>query len=285
MNWYSLPTALKITSAVFITTTIFCAVKLHESYKENTKLKSSIAIDKKTYASDLSEIFSRFDSEVLKNKNLLDSFSIKNLQNYHLNKVHKPTVIFKKITSHDSHNDFHIQTIDSLIALLADKHSKNLELLNKLEILTQTNNDLNKKESNYENLIANTPNLTATNVFANGIKIVSNNIIETKKFSNTEQIKVCFTLLENNAALKGNKDIYIQIINPKNKVVSQFGDYIEIEDKSLYYSAKTNVYYENQELDVCVFVASNKADIQKGDYEINIFSGAKIIANTTFYLK
>ena len=47
---------------------------------------------------------------------------------------------------------------------------------------------------------------------------MSNNIIETKRFMATEQIKVCFTLLENRATLKGGKDIFIQIINPKNNI-------------------------------------------------------------------
>ena len=101
----------------------------------------------------------------------------------------------------------------------------------------------------------------------------------------TEQIKVCFTLLENRATLKGGKDIFIQIINPKNKVVCKNGEYLEIGEKSLFYSAKTNIYYDNDELDVCVFVDPNKTDIIKGDYEINIFSGTNIIGSTVFSLK
>ncbi len=117
------------------------------------------------------------------------------------------------------------------------------------------------------------------------MKTVSNNIVETKRFSNTEQIKVCFTLLENKAALKGNKDVYIQIINPKSRVLSKNGAFVEFGDKSLYYSAKTNVFYENENLDVCVFVGSNKNDVVKGDYELNIFSGTNLIGNTVFSLK
>jgi hypothetical protein len=53
----------------------------------------------------------------------------------------------------------------------------------------------------------------------------------------------------------------------------------------LHYSAKTNVFYDNDQVDVCVFVDPNKSDLLKGDYEINIFSGINIIGNTVFSLK
>ena len=144
---------------------------------------------------------------------------------------------------------------------------------------------MQKQNATNENTFSVSKNLTATNVYANGIKIVSNNIIETRRFSSTEQIKVCFTLLENKAALKGNKDIYIQIVNPNNKVVSKIGESYTSGDKLLDFSAKTNIFYDNEELDVCVFVDPNKEDMSKGDYEINIFSGINLIGNTVFSLK
>lgn len=285
MNAHKLSSVLKFTTIVCVASTVIYAVKFYDADKENSSLKASINIDKKTYSNDLNEIFKRYDLEVLKNKNLKDSFSLVNLEKHFVSPNYKENIVPKINPTASFNKKAYLSTIDSLKLLLASKHLKNAELLNDLKTLTQTNKDLNKKSELNENLIATTRNLTATNVFANGVKIISNNIIETKKFNNTEQIKVCFTLLENKSTIKGNKDIYVQIINPKNKVVSQFGDYIEFNDKSLYYSAKTNVFYDKEELDVCVFVASNKPDIHKGDYEINIFSGEKIIGNTTFYLK
>ena len=170
-------------------------------------------------------------------------------------------------------------------SIVKKQDSENKTLTNQVGILVTKNKELQKQNSNNENILAVSKNLTATNVYANGIKIMTNNIIETKRFNNTEQIKVCFTLLENKAALKGNKDIYIQIVNPKNKIVSKNGGYIGSGDRLLDYSAKTNIFYDNEDLDVCVFVDPNKDDILKGDYEINIFSGISLIGNTVFSLK
>ena len=275
----------KVTCVVFITTSIVYAIKFFESKEENTKLKTTILIDKKTYANDLNEIFNRYDSEVIKNITLEDLYYNQNLIKTNADKIKKGNYNFRSRAIYVNEDNSHQFTIDSLKMVLFNKNIQHVELSNRLQILINKNKDLNKQSDFNKVIIANNQNLTATNVFANGIKIVSNNIIETKRFNNTEQIKVCFTLMENKATIKGNKDIFIQIINPKNKVVSKNGDFVEMEDKSLYYSAKTYVYYDNEELDVCVFVDSNKSDILKGDYGINILSGTKIIGSTTFSLK
>ena len=91
--------------------------------------------------------------------------------------------------------------------------------------------------------------------------------------------------MENRSAVRGNKDIYIQIVNPEGKIVSKNGEIFEAKEKLLRYSTKTNVFYNNEELDVCVFVDPNKNDMTKGDYEINIYSGINLIGNSIFSLK
>ena len=67
--------------------------------------------------------------------------------------------------------------------------------------------------------------------------------------------------------------------------MSKNGEFVESEDKLLHFSAKTNIFYDNDQLDVCVFVDPNKNDLFRGDYEINIFSGINLIGNTVFSLK
>ena len=276
-------TMIKLTSLIFISATIVFAVKYYDSQNKNKKLKETILLDKKTYTNDLREIFNRYDSALLKNKQLLET-------NFLHQNNQKPvnTTTFKKEKNKvvsSSVNKVFIRKIDSLNSILKEQDTENRTLTNQVGILVTKNKELQKQNSNNESILVASKNLTATNVYANGIKIVTNNIIETKRFSNTEQIKVCFTLLENKAALKGNKDIYIQIVNPKNKIVSKNGGYIDSGDRLLDYSAKTNIFYDNEDLDVCVFVDPNQDDILKGDYEINIFSGISLIGNTVFSLK
>jgi hypothetical protein len=278
-------TIIKLTSIVFISAAMVFAVKYYDSQRKNKKLKETILLDKKTYTNDLKEIFNRYDSELLKNKTLTQA-NILNHKNETIvtKEIFKPTKNLNE-ESKSSENNCFVKKIDSLKFTIKKQVEENKILTNQVSVLINKNKELQKQNSNNEKLISVSKNLTATNVYANGIRIVSNNIIETKRFSNTEQIKVCFTLLENKAALKGNKDLYIQIVNPKNKIVNKNGDFVESEDKLLHFSAKTNIFYDNEELDVCVFVDPNKDDMLRGDYEINIFSGINLIGNTVFSLK
>jgi hypothetical protein len=268
-------------SIVFVSIAIVFVAKYYDSQSKNKKLEETIQLDKKIYTNDLKEIFNRYDSAVIKNKEVLalKTFATKTeITNTKESSKNNQSIITTNVKNNYS-------TIDSLKKALKSEQNNTRTLHNQIADLATKNKELQKQNATNENTLSVSKNLTATNVYANGIKIVSNNIIETRRFSSTEQIKVCFTLLENKAALKGNKDIYIQIVNPNNKVVSKIGESYTSGDKLLDFSAKTNIFYDNEELDVCVFVDPNKEDMSKGDYEINIFSGINLIGNTVFSLK
>ncbi|MDI9308889.1 MAG: hypothetical protein QM535_01640 [Limnohabitans sp.] len=272
---------IKFSAVAFASIALVYGLKYYESKEKINKLNETIVIDKKTYANDLKEIFERYDEQVSKNKYLLKEIDTKvefnSLLKENFSTKKAPKIIYTKLVSEKSY--------DSLKRVLHNVETENKELNDQVSSLFEKNKELTRLNSTNEAIASISKNLTAVNVTANGIKIVSNNIIETKKFSSMEQIKVCFTLLENRAAIKGGKDIFIQIVNPNNKVVSKNGETLETQNRLLHYSAKTNVFYDNEEMDVCVFVEPNKEDILKGDYEINIYSGITLIGNTVFSLK
>ncbi|SRX52334.1 hypothetical protein [Aequorivita sp. CIP111184] len=112
----------------------------------------------------------------------------------------------------------------------------------------------------------------------------SGKVVDTKRASRADKIRTCFTLAPNAIAQKGDRILYVQVINPKNKMM---GDNVvkQFEDKNLNYSASTNVFYENDELDVCILVNSTESDLVEGRYTINLFDGASQIATTTMELK
>lgn len=285
MSLHISSTFLKLASVVLLSTTTTFAVKYFKAKKENLQLKESIKLDKETYVNDLKEIFKRYDNQVLKNNKLSESkkeeVSLDKIKGQK-KKVSLSTETSKVIYLEKNNSK---KEIDSFQNLIKAKEEENANIHNEMDRLSQKNTELENKNRENEKNVSKTRNLTATNVIANGVKIVSNNIIETKRFSATEQIKVCFTLLENKAAIQGYKDIYLQIINPKKRVVTNNGEFVEYGNQLLRYSAKTNVFYENEELDVCVFIDPNKKDLLPGDYEINIYSGINLIGNTVFSLK
>lgn len=272
---------LKVTTISVLSIAFVLGMKYYDSTEKYKKLQESTKIDKEAYTNDLKEILNRYDAEVQKNSPLNSTENLPTEKVVVVKKVESNT---KTVVSAAISKNY-LKKIDSFETLLKKQALENSELYNQVASLRDKNRELTKKNLVNESIISSTKNLTAVNVVANGVKIVANNIIETKRFNATEQVKVCFTLLENKAAIKGDKDIYIQIINPENKVVAKNGEVIESNDRLLRFSAKTNVYYDNEDLDVCVFVDPNKQDMSKGDYEINIYSGINLIGSTVFSLK
>lgn len=274
---------LKITTVTVLSVAFALGMKYYDSVQKYKKLEENSKIDKETYANDIKEILNRYDAEVQKNT-VLEASRKNSFQKTYTLPVAKKAIPKHIVVESDASKEY-LKKIDSFETVVQKQANENVELNGQLSSLKDKNRELVKKNLANESLISTTKNLTASNVIANGVKIVSNNIIETKRFNATQQVKVCFTLLENKAAIKGYKDIYIQIVNPENKVVSKNGEVIESNDRLLRFSAKTNVYYDNEDLDVCVFVDPNKQDMLKGDYEINIFSGINLIGSTVFSLK
>ena len=255
--------------------------KFYELKKENEILKSTQILDKKTYANDLNEIFSRYDSALLKNKMLEASYYLRNSKlksTLSIIAKNNPKVIPVFVSDK---NKLEIQSKDSLKDIIVDKTAK------KEVVFNQFPKQAIQSENVYKPSVANDnlKNITAVNVFASGIKVVSSNVLETKRHINTEQIRICFSLLENKTAAKGGKDIYVQIINPEHKIISEQIYYSETDQQMQHFTAKTNIFYDNEAQDICVFVDTKKEEILKGDYQINLISDLKIIGNTTLHLK
>ena len=112
----------------------------------------------------------------------------------------------------------------------------------------------------------------------------SGKVVDTKRASRADKIRACFTLAPNAIAQRGDRTLYVQVINPRNKMMGD--DAVkQFEEKNINYSSSTNVFYENDELDVCILVNSAEADLVEGRYTINLFDGSNQIATTTMELK
>src|SRR5690606_39794846 len=106
-----------------------------------------------------------------------------------------------------------------------------------------------------------------------GVKVRNNGKIVSKdKASQIDKLRTCFTINANDIAEKGDKLLFIQVINPKNNVLGEKST-VEFEDKILTYSTTSNVFYENEELDVCVLVNAIEEDLVPGNYQVNVFDG------------
>lgn len=277
---------IKVSVVVLSIAIVALAVKLYSSENQFITLKKNIELDKKIYNNEINEILIRYDSVLIKNLRLEEEIGL-NKNNLDISSDSNYYKSIKKLKGNisdlkkgNTSKEKQLATLNSILK------SKQIDLEdNKVEIA-----GLNLKISKLQSEIKSASpeveikKLKAINVSAIGSRIVSEKILETKKVSSTEKIKVCFTLENNPTIESGNKDIFIQIINPKSNIVSKNSSILEIKNKTLFYSAKTTVNYGKEGVDVCVFVDANKNNLVKGDYVVNIFSGIFLIGNTNLTL-
>lgn len=174
---------------------------------------------------------------------------------------------------------------DSLIAanerLLHQRDSTTTELQHS-QIRLDSISDVNKSmgETIYRASI-----VRATNLRGEAVIIRKNGkVVNTKRSSRADKIRACFTLLPNDVAEKGNRTLYLQVINPLNNIIGE-KEIVQTEDEPFYYSATTNVFYENQELDVCIMVDVADPDLIEGNYVFNVYDGVNKVATTSMELK
>lgn len=112
----------------------------------------------------------------------------------------------------------------------------------------------------------------------------SGKIVDTRRASRADKIRACFTLTPNIVAQKGDRLLFVQVINPKNNLLGDKSA-MKFENGTLNYSATTKVYYEQEELDVCVLVDATEEELIAGRYVINVFDGSQQVASSTMELK
>ncbi|MBP94126.1 MAG: hypothetical protein CMC55_08425 [Flavobacteriaceae bacterium] len=108
--------------------------------------------------------------------------------------------------------------------------------------------------------------------------------ITTTKAQEVNNMEVCFTILKNDFASEGNKELYVQIIGPDHNMVSNRG-MAEFGQEKLAYSGKTAVNYRNDDIAVCTKIDINQEKLLlKGDYLIAVFHDNKLLGSSKIKL-
>jgi len=112
----------------------------------------------------------------------------------------------------------------------------------------------------------------------------SGKLVPTDKARRSDKIRVCFTIAKNTLVGPGDKELYVQVLDPTNSVLG-VNEQIQFEnDKVLNYSVISKFNYENKNLNICEFVAPND-DFEKGRYVVNVFNKDNMISSTEFTLR
>ena len=158
--------------------------------------------------------------------------------------------------------------------------SKEVVALNKK--IFSTRKTLNKLESLKQKEVKfKADKLSVININARGVKIISDKYtrLGDKKI---QQLRVCFTVEGNEFIKKGEKKFYIQVVNPRNQIISSESTFIELMDVKLIYSAKVEANYTQKDIDICTYVDLEKDKTIKGKYKINVYNEFSKIGTAFF---
>ena len=175
------------------------------------------------------------------------------------------------------------KSLENKINLLKSKINEDSNEIIKINtILTQNKKELAELVSHKKNeYIGRHENLNAINLNARGVKILSD-LYSKNREGKIQQIRVCFTLEGNEFVRNGNKQLYVQVVNPKNQIISVKDTHLEANNLKLTYSAKTEAMYTKKDLDVCTYVDLEADKTIKGKYIINVYNSFCKIGSTIF---
>jgi BMFP domain-containing protein YqiC len=146
-------------------------------------------------------------------------------------------------------------------------------------------NDLRQKNEDLERVIEKGAQLQVIDFLSSAVIVrKSGRLVETKRASRADKIRSCFTITPNPLATPGERDLYLQVINPKNNLIGSRAR-VSLGEGTLSYSGETQVNYQQEEIDVCLMVGATEQDLISGRYILNLYQGNTRLTTATMYLK
>ncbi len=217
----------------------------------------------------------KFQKELEKNKD----------NAYIIFKLKKETQTLRDIMQHFVHEIDSLNTLNKNV--IVERETVKKELKTEKEKTTQLTIE---KESLQETVnIASMLKAVGLSAFAIAEKKGGKKESETQKAKRTDKIKITFTLAENIVAKNGERTIYVRIITPDGKEMTQADDSLHIfkfgKSKG-YWATKKTVNYANENTEVIMYAHTKQGEaFINGKYVIEVATDGVPIGNTTLELE
>ena len=185
----------------------------------------------------------------------------------------------------------YVKQIDSLYRVNTELKEENVAIKRDIVIEQKKNVELVKDVEVLEEKVIIASSIKAYNITAYGVRLKSGSTESiTDKAKRVDQIKVCFTLSENELIPAGTKNIYVRIARPDKLILvkGKGGEYsFDHQGEQLQFSMMKQVDYQNQSEDLCLYWIhrSSYEDLMTGKYVITIFADGKQLGATFLSLR
>lgn len=151
---------------------------------------------------------------------------------------------------------------------------------------TVFNDSLLAQNTELADIVENAAVLSTAGLKGFGVIVRSSGkLIPTERARRADKIRVCFTVTKNVLVLSGDKEFFVQVLDPNNNVLG-LNQEIQFEEKVLNYSLISKFNYESKNLNICEFIdARGDGKFAKGRYVINIFDENNLVSTSEFTLQ
>lgn len=247
--------------------------------KENvTHLLENMLASYDTLKTENEQITTEMEAQKAQVEQLLDQVK---RGNYSLAKAKKEAETLRRIMQG------YVVTIDSLNQVNQQLTAENITVRQQLGETQGQRDALASEKESLEGRIAQGSVLHTTALSAGALFMRNNGKqVDTDRASKAEMVKCCFTLGENRVTRAGDKTLYMRVISPDGTVLpaSEGDNRFNFNGMQGEFSARREVNYQNQAVDVCIFWTGAQ-EMRTGEYRVEIYEAGALVAETKFNLK
>ncbi len=286
-------TALKVLTGILAIALVALGIYTIKFYNEEKENQEILQKEKTVIEDELNDLIIKYD-EAIENNEVLDQDLVNardrierlldSVEDYEATYVLN-TRLQREIANLKVEREKLFRIVDSLSA-------QNQRITNALdstsialEERTRVSDSLKETNTSLSNQVDRAAQLKITGLSGEGV-IVRNSgkLVENDRTRRIDQIRTCFTISANDLAGPGERNMYVQVYNPDNELV---GDKIVVEHEggAMVYSASSKVYYENNELDVCLLANTDENKLIEGNYKVYVYAEEVLLGTGSFDLR
>lgn len=277
---------------VILLGTIIYTVSLYQDKKKN---EAALLKEKEIVMNDLESLRSEYDKAILEsnatNEELvaardniakyIDSVSAMKADLATLSRYRSQVAVLKKEREELLRQVDSLKESNALIAMQRDS------TFMELEKQTVFNDSLIVQNTQLADAVERGSALNLTQFSVDAVRERSNGqLSSTQRAKRTDKLKICFTVADNVIAEAGDREFYIEVLDPQGNVMGGSNTKSMEAGPSISYTKNTNFYYENAALDVCDYISNYAGEFQKGNYMVNVYDdNLKLLGTSKFELK
>ena len=287
-------TGLKVGLGILLVLFLGTAFYTSKLYNEKQETEKTLVSEKQQVMNDLNNMAEEYDAAIadseIKNQDLvaardriqglMDSLkvsqnSVNSLWRYKKKFMSLQEEMDVLLTENDRlkvENDYLATSLDSTQVQLAER--------------TMFTDSLLVQNTELATVVSDAAALQTVGLIGMGVlERSSGRQVPMERAKRSDKIKVCFTVAKNMLTEAGDKELYVQVIDPLNNVLGT-NDQVQFEDQVLNYSLISRFNYENRNLNICEYVSPlEDSKFEAGRYRINVFNDKELISSSEFELK